>query len=61
MRWQGECETCSKAELLVPKKLLGITTKLQQWEVVFNPKNSPNEVGIENIFVSIIISNVVTN
>ena len=61
MCWQGECETCSKAELLVPKKLLGITTKLQQWEVVFNPKNSPNEVGIENIFVSIIISNVVTN
>ena len=49
MCWQGECETCSKTELLVPKKLLGSTMKLQQQEVLFNPKNSPNGEGIENI------------
>ena len=49
MCWQGDCETCSKAKILVPNKLLGSTTKLQQWEVVFNPKNSPNWEGIENI------------
>ena len=49
MCWQGECETCSKAKILVPNKLLGSTTKLQQREVVFNPKNSPNWEGIENI------------
>ena len=49
MCWQGECETCSKVELLVPNKLLGSTRKLQQWEVVFNLKNSPNGEGIENI------------
>ena len=49
MCWQGECETCSKTELLVPKKLLGCTTELQQCGVVFNPKNSPNGEGIENI------------
>ena len=49
MCWQGECETCSKEELLVPKKLLGSTKKLQQWEVVFNPKNSTNREGIENV------------
>ena len=48
MCWQGECETCSKAELLVPNKLLGSTRKLQQWEVNFNLKNSPNGEGIEN-------------
>ena len=29
--------------------MLGSTTKLQQWEVVFNPKNSLNREGIENI------------
>ena len=28
---------------------MGSTTKLQQWEVVFNPKNSPNGEGIGNI------------
>ena len=49
MWWQGECEICRKVELLVPKKLLGNTTKLQQREVVFNPKNSPNGEGTENI------------
>ena len=38
-----------KAELLAPNKLLGGTTKLQQWEVVFSPKNSPKGEGIENI------------
>ena len=49
MCWQGKCETCSKAELLAPNKLLGSTTKLQQWEVVFSPKNSPKGEGIENM------------
>ena len=49
MCWQGECETCSKEELLVSRTLLGSITKLQQWEVVFNPKNSTNGEGIENI------------
>ena len=29
--------------------MLGSTTKLQQWEVVFNPKNSLNGEGIGNI------------
>ena len=49
MWWQGECEICGRVELLVPKKLLGNTTKLQLREVVFNPKNSPSGEGTENI------------
>ena len=52
MCWKGACKTCSRAELLVPNKLLGSTTKLQQWEVAFNPQNSPNGEGIGNIDTS---------
>ena len=49
MCWQEECETWTKAELLVPNKFLGSTMKPQQWELFFNPKSSPNGERIENI------------
>ena len=38
--------------LLVPKKFLGSTTKPQQWEIVFNTKNSTNGEGMENVDLS---------
>ena len=49
---KGNVKTCCKTELLVPKKFLGSITELQQWEFVFNPKNSPSEEGIDNIHPS---------
>ena len=33
----------------MPKNYCEVPPKLEQWELVFNPKNIPNGEGIENI------------
>ena len=49
MYWQGECETYSKAELLVPKKLWEVPQSFSSGKLFLVLQNSLNGEGIENI------------